>query len=165
MAKIVFYSFFILMVLSCGNDQKESQTKEEVTDTITNENWPQKLKPNAKTHDIIANWPEFVSLETGFDALYIVSNSEDLSLVLDDLTEKIKVLSESTYPDTFDKAQIKSRQKVFLTYVLKTQGDIIYSIDTNSSIIQMVEAYNSLIRQMNIITDDTLDLKSLLDEE
>ncbi len=165
MAKIIFYGFFILMVLSCGNDQKETQTKDVVNGSISSDNWPEKLKPNSKTHEIIANWPEFVSLETGFDALYIVSNSEDLSLVLEDLIEKIKVLSESTYPETFDKSQIKSRQKVFLTYVLKTKGDIVYSIDTTASIVQMVEAYNSLIRQMNIITDDTLDLKSLLEED
>ncbi len=104
-------------------------------------------------------------MQTGFDALYNVGNTEDLRLILEDLIDKQKTLTESDYPITFNTPQIKSRQKVFHTFVLKTKGDLIYSIDSEDSVLKMINAYNAILNQMNTITSNTLDLKSLLDEE
>ncbi len=165
MGKIVFYSLFLLALFSCKNDKNQAQRLDDSKFQIATENWPPKTKPNDKTSDVLKDWPEFRLLTTGFDALYNVGNTEDLSLVLDDLIEKQKVLAETDYPEPFNKPQIKSRQKVFHTYILKTKGDLIYRIDTQESILQLITSYNLLLTQMNLITEDTLDLKMLLEEE
>jgi len=81
------------------------------------------------------------------------------------LIEKQKELAKSVYPKPFDIPQIKSRQKLFHTYILKTKGDLIYQIDSKKSVLEMIDAHNAMINQMNSITSNTLDLKSLLEEE
>ena len=85
-------------------------------------------------------------------------------MVLEDLIEKQKELADSEYPVVFDKAQVKSRQKVFHTFILKTKGNLIYRLDEQKSVLEMIDAHNEMMNQMNKITSNTLDLNTLLKE-
>lgn len=165
MVKTFVWTFFLIVLVSCKGNKEQATAGDTSAFEILTEGWPKKALPNSKTVEIIKDWEEFNTLQIGFDAIYNVGNTEDLSLVLEDLIEKQKALEESEYPETFNKPQIKSRQKVFHTFILKTKGDLIYQIDTQKSVLEMIEAHNSMLNQMNIITSNTLDLKKLLEEE
>jgi len=165
MAKTFVLGIFLVLFLSCKGDKSQAIAEDSSSFEIQTEAWPKKAVPNSKTAEIIKDWEEFNAFQIGFDAIYNVGNTEDLSLVLEDLIEKQKALEESEYPETFNKPQIKSRQKVFHTYILKTKGDLIYRIDSQKSVLEMIAAHNSMLNQMNSITSNTLDLKSLLEEE
>ncbi|MEP3208075.1 MAG: hypothetical protein ABJN95_02740 [Maribacter sp.] len=155
----------LVVLVSCKGNKEQAVVADNSAFEISTESWPKKSVPNSKTNEIIKDWEEFNALQIGFDAIYNIGNTEDLSLVLEDLIEKQKALEESVYPETFNTPQIKSRQKVFHTFILKTKGDLIYRIDTQKSVLEMIAAHNSMLNQMNAITSNTLDLKTLLEEE
>lgn len=164
MVKIFICSIFLAALISCNGNKQQVVSEDTSAFEITTEGWPKKATPNAKTAELLKDWEAFNALQIGLDAIYNIGNTEDLSLVLEDLIEKQKVLGESDYPEAFDKPQIKSRQKVFHTFILKTKGDLIYRIDVQKSVKEMIEAHNVMLNQMNAITSNTLDLKTLLEE-
>jgi len=164
MVKTFLLGAFLALIVSCKGDKTQIISDDTSSFEILTQDWPKKTTPNSKTSELIKDWEEFNALQIGLDAIYNVGNTEDLSLVLDDLIEKQKALEESKYPEAFDKPQIKSRQKVFHTFILKTKGDLIYRVDTKKSVLEMIEAHNSMLTQMNSITSNTLDLKTLLEE-
>lgn len=165
MVKTIVWLGFLVLLISCKGNTEQAIVAANSAFEISTENWPKKAVPNSKTNEIIKDWEEFNALQIGFDAIYNVGNTEDLSLVLEDLIEKQKALEASAYPETFNTPQIKSRQKVFHTFILKTKGDLIYRIDAQKSVLEMITAHNSMLDQMNAITSNTLDLKTLLEEE
>lgn len=165
MGKTWALCIFFGWIVSCQGDKTQAAAADTSSFEIQTEAWPKKATPNAKTGEITKEWEAFTTLQIAFDALYNVGNTEDLSLVLEDLIEKQKLLEESDYPITFNTPQIKSRQKVFHTYILKTKGDLIYSIDVQKSVLEMISAHNAMLNQMNSMTSNTLDLKTLLEEE
>lgn len=165
MTKTFVFGIFFLLLFACKGDKDRAGIEATSSFEIFTEDWPKKTVLNPKTSEIIKNWKEFNALQVALDAMYNVANTEDLSLVLEDLIEKQKALEESKYPEPFDKPQIKSRQKVFHTFILKTKGDLVYRIDSKNSVLEMIEAYNTMRVQMNLITNNTLDLNTLLEEE
>ncbi|MFK7814237.1 MAG: hypothetical protein AB8B59_17195 [Maribacter sp.] len=164
MHKTFIFWIFLVLLVSCKGEKDQAIATETSSFEIRTEKWPKKTVPNSKTKELIKDWKEFNELQIGFDALYNIGNTEDLSLVLEDLIEKQKALQESDYPETFDKPQIKSRQKVFHTFILKTKGDLIYRVNSEKSVLEMIKAHNTMLTQMNSITGNTLDLKTILEE-
>lgn len=164
MRKLLFFGMVFVLMASCKQDKVASVEDSSMLDVST-ENWPQKSKVSSKTLAILKNWPEYGDLDNTFIGLYNVENTEDLSLIIEDLIEKQKLLAESGHPELFDTPEIKSRQKVFQTYVLKTKGDLEYRIDPKESAQEMIEAYNAWHNQFDIISNNTLDIKKLLEEE
>lgn len=152
-----------MLFVSC-KEQREEDKEDTSAYDISIKDWPSKSKVNVKVDAIIAKWPEYGDLDTTFDGLYTVENTEDLSLIIADLVKNQKLLADSVYPESFDKPQIKSRQKVFHTFILKTKGDLEYRLDPQKSVAEMINAYNSMRNQFEIITNNTLDLKKLLEE-
>lgn len=164
MTRLLLLGFIFLMTLSCKDNKGEVVVNDTSGYAITTEKWPEKVDVNAKAQAILNDWLEYNGLENSFDALYTVENREDLSLTIENLIENQKALAESTYPEKFDKPQVKSRQKVFKTYMLKVKGDLIYRTDPQESILQMIGAYNAFRNQFNIIVNNTLDTKLILEE-
>ncbi len=165
MGKTFIINVVLLLLISCQGEKNTTVSADDTAFEISIEKWPKKSNLSAKTQESLKDWPEFNALETSFDAIYAIKNREDLKLVLEDLIEKQKLLQDSDYPEAFNKAQIKSRQKVFHTFILKTKGDLIYRIDVQKSAVQMIGAHNAMLEQMNVLTGNTFDLKMLLDEE
>lgn len=164
MKRMLFFAFLILVFISC-KDQKQIPVEDGSSEyELSTEKWPKKLPVNSNAQAILNDWKEFKAFETTFDALYNVENKDDLALAIDDLIEKQKDLVASTYPDKFDIPQIRSRQKIFKTYMLKIKGDLFYRLDPQESILQMFEAYNAFRNQFNVVVNNTLDTNLILEE-
>jgi len=164
MARLLTFGIIFLVSISCQEKKDEVVVNDTSGYLITTENWPEKLPIKVNAQTILKDWIEYNELESSFDALYTIENREDLSLTIENLIEMQKALAESTYPEKLDNPQVKSRQKVFKTYMLKVKGDLIYRIDPQESVLQMLEAYNALRNQFNVIASNTLDTKLILEE-
>lgn len=161
---------FILLILifigftSCQEKKAKLVSSDSSSYELSTEKWPNKLDIDSKAQDILKDWAEYNAFETSFDALYNVANRDDLSLTIEDLIEKQNDLETSEYPETFDKPQVKSRQKVFKTYLLKVKGDIFYRMDPQESVVAMIKAYNAFRNQFNVVVNNTLDTDLILEE-
>lgn len=162
---ILFGGLLFLMLGSCKDKTQELAVEEDAGYELSTEKWPKKLSVNSKVKAILREWPEFNAMDISFDALYNADNREDLSLTIENIIEEQKLLEDSEYPKEFDKPQIKSRQKVFKTYVLKVKGDLIYRLDPEASVHEMINAYNNLRKQFNVLLSSALDSSLILDEE
>ena len=163
------HKFFIAVVLffvsvSCKEKVKEEVDKDPSRYEITTDKWPNKRAVDPKANAILKEWPEFMAMDLSFDAIYNAVNREDLRLTIENIIEEQKLLEESNYPKELDIPQIKSRQKVFKTYVLKVKGDLIYYLNPEASIHEMIEAYNLLREKINAVVNNTLDVKLILEE-
>ncbi|MDT7828623.1 hypothetical protein RQM65_08100 [Pricia sp. S334] len=164
MVRIILLVFLCVGMASCKEKEPELLSSETSTYYISTENWPKKTTVNTKAQEILADWSEYQEFDTNFDALYNVANRDDLSLTVEDLIEKQIALEASEYPETFNKPQVKSRQRVFKTYMLKVKGDLFYRTDPRESVVEMIEAYNAFRNQFNVITNNPLDTDLILEE-
>lgn len=165
MKKLFLFWAFALVFFSCGQDKSPAQGQDSQTTGFNTKKFPKKTAINDKAAGLIKNWPEFNAFDASFDAVYRVANEEDLKLVIEDLIEKQKLLEASAYPELFNKPQIKSRQKVLKTFILKTKGNLEYRINNRETAIEMINAYNALRNQFNVMANNTLDTKSILLDE
>lgn len=157
MGKILFYGMVCILLSSCNQGKTSNTPKETVAEFFSVDSLPKPSAVNNKAAAILKDWKEFNDLENAFLTLYNVDNREDLVLVIEDLIEKQKALEASTYPESFDKPQIKSRQKVFKTFVLKTKGNLEYRVGVKSSTMEMAQAYNAYRSQFNVLVNSVLD--------
>ena len=126
---------------------------------------PQKISINPEALTEVQEWEEFQAFNESIDVLYKATNNEDLILAVDDLIEKEKLLSQGDYPEIFNTLQIKSRQRVIRTYLLKVKSNILEYQETTSPTVDMIKAYNAWRAQLNNIVNSQLDKKLILDEE
>ena len=161
-------SFFIVisvLLLSCGNSQTE-----EIDDTLKQESLftfqgtPTLIKFSGEAVSLAEGWKEFAQLERGFDIMFQSSSNEDLVLAIDDLLEQENTLGEGEYPEKFDSMKIKSRQKVFRTFLLKIKAGLANNRDVTEALNQMLVAYNALRSQMNTIANNQLNTEIILNE-
>ncbi len=156
--------FIIVLFGSCDSNKKQAIAEEVAEDTITISGLPKKTNPNAAAAKILEEWPEYNALSNSFEQVYAIKTAEDLTLAVDDVFEKIKLLDESKFPKKFSTPQIRSRQKVLETFTLKLKAAILDKTDTQTPLVEMVEAYNSLKNQFNITVNNTLDTNLIFDE-
>ncbi|MDC6366185.1 MULTISPECIES: hypothetical protein [Flavobacteriaceae] len=126
---------------------------------------PDRIKLNAEAAEIVESWDEFKKFNESVDVLYRATNNEDLILAIDDLVEKEKDWERGVYPDAFNSLQVKSRQRVLKTYLFKVKSHLLEKQETTQSTVQMLEAYNALREQLNVMVNSQLDTKLILDEE
>ncbi len=163
MQKSIILGVLALFFCSCAQDKKE-EAKNDTLAVFHAEKLPTLLNISQNAMDILKDWPEYNALETSFKALYHVKDNDGLSVVIDDLVEKQKLLEASTFPVKFDTPQVKSRLKVFKTYILKVKANMGYGIDTEIPLKEMVEAYNAMSDQFMVTANNTLDTQQLLGE-
>ena len=125
---------------------------------------PEKVEINPAAAAIVADWQQFKDLNSSIDVLYKATNNEDLALAIDDLIEKEKKLEAGQYPELFDSFQVKSRQMVMRTFLYKAKTSIMENQPTTEPTIKVLEAYNSIRKQLNVIMNSQLDKKLILDE-
>lgn len=164
MGRILFYVIVFLLMGSCKQQGIKEEVQEKTEEFFSVDSLPKPNRINEEALAILKEWQEFNSLETTFESLYRVANREDLQLVMEDLVEKQKTLETSTYPVTFDKPQIKSRQKVFKTYILKTKGNLEYRDGTKAATEEMINAYNAFRNQFNVLVNSKLDTILILND-
>lgn len=164
MNKLLFIPLMFFMLSSCNQNKGDGQGDDSATVAIATEEWPEKSRINPKAGLILEGWTEYNDLDVSFDALYTVENREDLILVIENLIEKQKLLEASEYPEIFDKPQIKSRLKVFKTFFLKIKGNLEYRLDIDEPVVETINAYNALRNQFDVVANNTLDIKLILEE-
>ena len=155
---------FVVFLISCGEG---GDSQEDIKDTqveIDVQRLPQRSSINPRANAILEEWTAYQELEISFDALYRVANNEDLILAVEEMITKQSELEKSEYPETFDIPQVKSRQKVFKTYLLKLKAAAEYRTDVIPPAFEMISAYNAFREQFNVTVNNTIDLNEFLDE-
>lgn len=164
MHKFLIYTGMFLFLLACKNEGEVVVENTAESDFISFQNMPKKQQLNPKANEALAAWMEFKALESSFNVMFKAQNSEDLVLAINDLLEKETALSNSTYPKVYDLPQIKSRQRVLRTFLLKVKASLQQRTHIDEPIKQMLEANNALRKQFNVIVNNDLDIKILLNE-
>ena len=162
MVKLFCSLALILLIFACKQRQADGEVVAISNQELVVDSLPKRVAMNSKALTILRGWPEFNTLDASFDALYRAENREDLVLIMGDFVEKQKVLAASEYPTEFDTPQIKSRQKVLKTYILKSKAALEYRTDLLQPTTEMIVAYNALRRQFNVTVNNTLDTDLIL---
>ena len=161
----IYYLFMLLIVfISCKDNKVILEEGQESEWGMVVSQLPVKIALNGKSNALVEDWLAFKAFDTSFDRMYDAAYREDLVLIIEDLVENQKALEVSKYPTQFDIPQVKGRQKVLKTFILKTKGDLEYRQDPKVSMEQMITAYNSLRNQFNVEVNNTL-LEELLVNE
>ena len=151
-------------MFSCGKKQSSEQSIGTDELEFDVQNLPKKSTLNSGATAVVETWAEFKDLDIAVDGLYTVENNEELILLIDEFMDKQNALAFSNYPEILDKPQVKSRQKVIKTYILKVRATIEYRKDPMEPTIEMVNAFNGLRNQFNVMVNYKLDTKMILDE-
>lgn len=165
MVKISCIIILFTLIASCKQQPEAVENNDDSAAAWTVDSLPKRVAINAKVLQILAEWPEFNSLDLSFDALFKAENREDLLLIVDDFVEKQNVIAASEYPEAFNTPQIKSRQKVLKTYILKTKAALEYRTDVHEPARELIIAYNAMRRQLNVTVNNTLDTNLILLEK
>jgi hypothetical protein len=164
MKKVLLIIFIILGYTSCG-EQKSDALKDDVAkDLVDLKKLPKKVEPSAAAVEILKDWTEYNALNGAIISFYSAETEEDLTVLIDGLIEKQKLLEASNYPEQFNRPDVKSRQKVFKTYILKIKSNMLYDINPREAVIEAVEAYNAFNNQFSIVLSSKIDTKLLFDE-
>ena len=155
--------FAAFLTASCGERGQQEDTGTTVIQ-VDVEQLPKRSAINTRATTILKDWTAFQELETSIDVLYRVENNEDLILAVEEIINRQNELEASEYPEAFDIPQVKSRQKVFKTFLLKLKAASEYRTEVIPPAKEMLEAYNDFREQFNIVANDTLNLELLLDE-
>jgi hypothetical protein len=164
MNKLFLIVLFLIGCVACGEKKTEEVQKDPSVDLVALKKLPKKESASFKATEILKDWTEYNALNTAANAVYTIDTKEDLIVVLEDLVEKQKLLEASTYPEVFDRADIKSRQKVFKTKVLQVKFDLEYDKNPRKTVIEMVKAYNAFNNQFSVVIKSTLNAEILFDE-
>ncbi|MDP5061800.1 MAG: hypothetical protein NWP64_07770 [Maribacter sp.] len=156
MSKIIFFLFIVTLVASCKDAPSDIATVHESRWEETTDSLPTKIRVDSKAQLILNDWREYSALDKSFDKIYTSEFIEDFTLVVEELIENQNKMELAEYPEKFNIPQIKGRQKLFKTFVLKTKGDLEYRQNPKESIIQMITAYNDLRNQFNVEVNNTL---------
>lgn len=159
MVPLVFLVFF-----ACKEKEAQAVETKDGNVSLSFQQMPKIAAVNGEVTKILEGWEAFQALNGSFQVLFKASNSEDLALAIDDLLEKEKLLRESEYPEAFETSEVKSRQKVLRTFLLKIQASVADRTDVYEPMKQMLLAYNAMRGQFNIITNNKLDIDLILDE-
>lgn len=164
MKKLVVFLLFIFVFLSCGDKKVEEVREDNAKALVDLKKLPKKVSPSEGAALILKDWTEYNAINSAINAIYNAETKEDLTVFVEDVIEKQKLLEASVYPEVFNRADIKSRQKVFKTYVLKIKANMEYDMNPREAVIEMVKAYNAYNNQFSVVIRSTLDPELLFDE-
>jgi hypothetical protein len=164
MVRLCFIALCLLLLSGCRDATVLQEVAVSEEENLRGAAFPKKAVLRTEVREIIDDWPEFQELESSMDKLYRVENREELQLLLDELIEKEKALAESEYPELFDRPQVFSRQKVFKTHLLQVKANLEYRTKTMEAVDGMIEAYNILCNQFNVLLHSNLNTDLLSDE-
>lgn len=156
MLRIFFFLALVLVVYSCKDEVSNTGDTGESVWQVSMDSLPAKRNVLPKAQQILNDWKEYTVLERSFDKIYTTEFREDLVLIIEELIENQKKMEAAEYPEAFNIPQIKGRQKVFKTYLLKTKGDLEYRQNPQESLKQMIQAFNHLRNQFNVTVNNTL---------
>jgi hypothetical protein len=148
MKKTVFF-LALLGVFSCGEKQLENQAETSANLSLDYSDLPDFTSLSFKADSIVKVWPAFDALDQRMTALKLVVSLPDLKMLVSELIEKEGAILKDGYPKDFNTPEVKSRQRLLRTYLLKTQALINQSQDPKAAALEAVEAFNALKEQLN----------------
>jgi hypothetical protein len=143
-------------------DKELVEVSEQVEFDVTK--LPELLVLNPNTQEVVDKWLNYKELESSIEALYMIQNNEELILLIENTIERQNAMASGKYPFPFDVPQIKSRQKVFKTFLLKVMATLEYRKDPMEPTIEMVDAFNILRNQFDVLMNSQIDTKNILDD-
>lgn len=155
----------LVFLNACKKEEKATEETPEETVFVSFQDMPDEPSMNDEAIQILSSWQEFKDLETSFQVLYQSSNNEDLALAINNVLEKEKILAESKYPALYDVPQIKSRQRVLRTFLVKVSASVTQQTDVNEPLEQMFSANNAWLNQFNVLVNNQLDINQILDAQ
>jgi hypothetical protein len=154
----------VSLLISCQRQPSAQTPASGARETFNLDTLPKGEPINEKATAIVGEWPEYNNLAGNVELVYVTENKEELILVIEELIENQKILEQSEYPVVFDIPQIKSRQKVFKTYLLKLKAALDDRTDITVPVSEMIHAYNAMRSQFNVTVNHNLDSLLILDQ-
>ncbi len=164
MRKIVLAAAAVLFFLSCQEQPAGATDETSRNENLSLSSLEKVVETDPKAMEYLNAWPEYRALESEIERVYESENKEDLILVVEELIQKQNALEASVYPEPFDVPQIRSRQKVFKTYLLKLKAALDDRSEALTPAKEMVVAYNAMRKQFNVIVNNTLDTNLILED-
>ncbi|MET1258217.1 hypothetical protein ABV409_02695 [Flagellimonas sp. DF-77] len=164
MQKILMLTLVCFLVFSCGEGADTKDTQDDNTSFFSLQALPNLVATNERATQLLDAWSDYKEFENSYGIMMRASNREELQLAVDDLLEKQKTWAQGTYPPEFDKAQIRSRQRVLLTQMLRLKGGLNDRAEIEDPMKALVTAYNALRSQFNVQVNNSLDINQYLDE-
>jgi hypothetical protein len=164
MPKIYYLIILLIVFVSCKDNNVILEDGQDSEWGMVANELPVKIALNGKSNALVEDWLAFKVFDASFERMYDATYREDLVLIIEDLVENQKALEVSKYPTQFDIPQVKGRQNVLKTFILKTKGDLEYRQDPKVSMEQMIRAYNSLRHQFNVEVNNTLLEELIINE-
>ncbi|MEL6305934.1 MAG: hypothetical protein AAFQ20_14255 [Bacteroidota bacterium] len=165
MRKMKVFFIVLLSLWGCKEKPKEVVEQKAEIDFFDYRKMPKKHQVTSKVDSLLAPWKEFQMFTSSLGVLYKATTAEDLALAVEDVLEKEAELYKSEYPEAFDKSQVKSRQRVLRTYLLKVKADIANKIDATPATVEMLQANNEFHEQFDIVLGNVLNSELILDDE
>ncbi len=164
MRKFLFLTVIVIFFSTCRTqgDKELVEVSEQVEFDVTK--LPELLVLNPNTQEVVDKWLNYKELESSIEALYMIQNNEELILLIENTIERQNAMASGKYPSPFDVPQIKSRQKVFKTFLLKVMATLEYRKDPMEPTIEMVDAFNILRNQFDVLMNSQIDTKNILDD-
>lgn len=154
----------LFLLVNCKDRADTEQAVATDNTSLKTGELPEIMNVNPRARELLNAWPEFLDLENSMPSVYRVANREELRLLLDEIIEKEKAVADSVYPTGFDKPQVYSRQKVFKTYLLKAKAMLEYRTDPTEATVEMLNAYNALRREFDVLVNNPLDTNLISDD-
>lgn len=155
-------NFFFVVVLAmlapgCGSPEKKDgePLQPEVWAGIPDLPDPVPIEPAARA--VLEEWPQFLSLEERIAALAGSGSREELELLLEELNQIGQQVEENAIPKPFERPSVRSRLRVVRTYIGKAGAALLYREDYGEALRELMQAYNALREQFNLIVNSTLN--------
>ena len=164
MSKILVFLIVLLLFSGCNTKVEEAQETPQETSALDAEELPAPAQIDAGAREMLNGWAEYQSLEERMAVLREARNEEEMKLLLEELNQICKRLEESTFPEAFEQPAVRSRLKVIRTYLGKLDAALFYRLDYQEPLLELMQSYNSLREQFNVIVRNTLS-PELFDNE
>ena len=164
MSKISILMLALLVVSGCKSREEppEQSTVETASSGVPELPPPVRIDPRAR--EILDGWAEYQSLEERMAVLAGAGDEEEMKLLLEELSQICDQLEKNPIPEAFDQPSVRSRFKVVRTYLGKLEAALFYRLDYREPLFELMESYNALREQFNVITSSTLSPDIFEDE-
>lgn len=153
--------FFILLLCflfleGCNTGDGKDQVASATQSWSALDSLPTPAVINTTAREILGDWPQFESLEKRIAVLPEVDNREELKLLVEELIQISKQIEINAIPEPFEQPSVRSRHKVVRTYLEKVDAALYYRLDHREPLLELMDTYNALREQFNVIVNSTL---------
>ena len=164
MAKISFFLLLGLLLSGCQSSGDKAVESAGEVPPVELQELPPAVRIDPMAREVLDGWPQYQSLERRMPGLVEAQNEEELKLVLEELDQICEQLEQNAIPEPFERPSVRSRIKVIRTYLEKLQATLYYRLPYEEPMRELMEAYNALGSQFNVIVRNTLTPELFEDE-